>query len=73
MIHTIKGVIIFGYLISEIGHTLSTIRTKEERLEKDMITLNKMQNYYGLDRRLINRTKGYLMANQNTITQLTPE
>jgi hypothetical protein len=32
-----------------------------------------MQSYYGLEGSLISRTKGYLMANQSTVAQLTPE
>jgi hypothetical protein len=36
------GVIIFGYFINEIGHTLSIIRTNDENLQKDLTTLRKI-------------------------------
>lgn len=36
------GVIIFGYLINGIGHTLSIIRTNEESLQKDLNSLMKV-------------------------------
>lgn len=44
----IVGVLSFGYLLNEMGHTLSKMRSKQEELEKDLQTVSKMAKYYNL-------------------------
>lgn len=65
--------IIFGYLISEISHTLSIIRKNEETLQKDLTTLKKIEGFYNIESKLVNRAKGYLVSNQNALVELTPD
>jgi len=42
------GVVSFGYLLNEMGHTLSKMRQESEALEKDLQTIGKMSRYYNL-------------------------
>ena len=42
------GVISFGYLVNEMGHTLGKMRESSEKLERDLQTINKISKYYNL-------------------------
>lgn len=60
----IIGVVSFGYLLNEMGHTLSKMREESEALERDLQTLSKISKYYNLERKLQNRAKSFLFSNQ---------
>lgn len=44
----IIGVVSFGYLLNEMGHTLSKMRLQSEELERDLQTISKISKYYNL-------------------------
>ena len=62
-----SGVVFFGYLINEIGFNLAVMRKNEEKLEKDLRTLHRMDKYYTIDKSLMNKTKGYLVNHETYI------
>jgi hypothetical protein len=65
-------VVVFSYVISEIGYTLSTIRKEEEHLEHNISTLAKMSKHYGLEEELTNHAKSYLINNQKSQEDIYP-
>ena len=60
----IIGVVSFGYLLNQMGHTLSKMREQSEVLERDLQTISKMSKYYNLERSLQNKAKAFLLSNQ---------
>ncbi len=40
--------IAFGYLLNEMGHTLSKMREESEVIERDLQTISKISKYYNL-------------------------
>ena len=40
--------IAFGYLLNEMGHTLSKMREESEVIERDLHTISKISKYYNL-------------------------
>jgi hypothetical protein len=60
----IVAVVSFGYLLNEMGHTLSKMREQSEELERDLQTISKMSKYYNLERSLQNKAKAFLFSNQ---------
>ena len=60
----IIGVVSFGYLLNQMGHTLSKMREQSEVLERDLQTISKMSKYYNLERSLQNKAKAFLFSNQ---------
>jgi hypothetical protein len=42
----------FGYLLNEMGHTLSKMRKQQENLEKDIQTISKIAKFYNLNKTL---------------------
>lgn len=43
-----EGVIAFGYMLNEMGHTLSKMREESEVMERDLQTISKVSKYYNL-------------------------
>ena len=66
----IVGVISFGYLLNEMGHTLSKMRESSEQLERDLQTITKVSKYYSLEKDLKNKAKAFVYNNQTTDEQL---
>lgn len=66
----IVGVIAFGYLLNEMGHTLSKIREKNEIMERDIQTIGKIAKYYNLERKLKNKAKQFIISNQENSEEL---
>ena len=69
----IVGVIAFGYLLNEMGHTLSKIREKHEIMERDIQTIGKIAKYYNLESKLKNKAKQFIMSNQQNSEELKVE
>ena len=63
----------FGYLVNQIGYTLSVLRATEEVLQRDLVLLNKLAKTYKLEKMLVNRTKNFLVTNQEPQSQTTVE
>jgi hypothetical protein len=64
----------FGYIINEIGYTLSVQRKSREVLEKDLLTMEKMKHYYKIDTSLMEKSRDYLIKQSDQIfDQLLPE
>lgn len=57
----------FGYLLNEMGHTLSKMRQETEIIEKDLQTIGKMARYYHLEKMLENRAKKYIITNGKVV------
>ena len=43
------------------------MRKNEEKLEKDLRTLHRIDKYYTIDKSLVNKTKGFLVNHENYI------
>lgn len=69
----IIAVVSFGYLLNEMGHTLSKMREQSEELERDLQTISKMSKYYNLERSLQNKAKAFLCSNQVCSEELKVE
>jgi hypothetical protein len=69
----IVGVVSFGYLLNEMGHTLSKMREQSEELERDLQTISKISKYYNLERKLQIRAKAFLFTNQVKSEELKVE
>lgn len=67
------GVVSFGYMLNEMGHTLSKMREQSEELERDLQTISKISKYYNLERKLQNRAKNFLFSNQVKAEELKVE
>ena len=46
---TILGVIMFAYLINEIGYSISTLRKGREIVENDLSIMEKMRKHYNMN------------------------
>lgn len=73
MLIEIVGVVSFGYMLNEMGHTLSKMREQSEELERDLQTISKISKYYSLERKLQNRAKNFLFSNQVKSEELKVE
>jgi hypothetical protein len=60
----IVGVVSFGYMLNEMGHTLSKMRKQSEELERDLQTISKISKYYNLEKKLQNKAKNFIVSNQ---------
>ena len=66
----IVGVISFGYLLNEMGHTLSKMRERSEDLERDLQTITKISKYYSLEKGLRNKAKTFIFNNTTSTDDL---
>jgi hypothetical protein len=68
-----KGIVIFAFVINSIGHTLSSMRSEQESLEKDLSSLSKISKEYKLDEELENSARTYIIDNKTSVNDLLPD
>lgn len=42
-------------------------------MQKDLNTLKRIENFYNIDSKIVNKAKGFLVSNQNAAAELTPD
>ena len=42
------GIVVFAYMINEIGYAMSNLRKEKEIIDKDLSTVEKMKQHYGM-------------------------
>lgn len=55
---------LIGYIVSEIGHTLTAIRQAQEEFEHDIQNTDQICEYYQLNEDLKQRVRNYIINNQ---------
>ena len=65
--------IAFGYLLNEMGHTLSKMRKQSESIERDLQTIGKISKYYNLEPKLRNKARNFILNNQENNEELKIE
>lgn len=63
----------FGYLLNEIGYTVNILRRNRQMVEKDLVTLDKMRQYYKIDDDLMEKGRTYLINQSDRTDHLSPE
>ena len=55
---------LIGYIVSEIGHTLSLLRQTRENFEQSIQNTDKICKYYRLEKDLKQRVRSYVINHQ---------
>ena len=70
----IMGTCTFGFVINEIGYTVSVWRKGRQVLERDLLTLEKMKRVYKLEDELMEKSRNFIISqNDQMVDQLLPE
>ena len=67
------GIIAFANFINEIGHSLTELRKRRETVEKELLVVQKMKQWYRMDEELSKRARIHIINNKVTDSQLSPE
>jgi len=68
-----SGVMMFAYIVNEIGYSISALRKGREVIEKDLSVLEKMRRHYKMERGITNRISEYIVNDTSANDHLTPE
>lgn len=68
-----EGIIIFGYMVNEIGYNLSALRKQSEAVKRELNLVEKMRKYYRIDDDLIHKARAYLINREPESDQLSPQ
>ena len=69
----LSGIIIFAYLINEIGYCMSQLRKETEIVDKDLSTVEKIKQHYRMTADTTNRLRTFVMNQRSTACLVEPE
>ena len=67
------GIIVFAYMINEIGYAMSNLRKETEIVDKDLSNVEKIKQHYNMKDDTINRLRTFVINQKPTGRLIEPE
>ena len=68
----LSGIVIFAYLINEIGYCMSCLRKETEVIDKDLSSVEKIKQHYKMTDETTNRLRSFVLNQNPTLRLLEP-